>query len=152
MQPHVIRKEHLRPCPLSDLLQGNRIHLWKQSGNKKSQKGCGKTVVAPRSSPLCVQALPFCARLANIIFGKYLYFPRSHKGIGEKQESPTIRLLFLNTQITEAIVQTRCDTVPSGMGRKTQIGTQILILVESALNSNWNLISSLQLATNPISF
>lgn len=91
---------------------------------------------SPLFTPLC-PSTTFLRTVSKHNFWKvpiFSTFPQRHRREARISSSQAA----VPEHTTEAIVQTRCDTVPSGMGRKTQIGTQILILVESALNSNKN--------------
>ena len=118
----------MRIYPFSNLLQGNQIHGWKQISNKKSQKGHQKTRGALLSLSICVQPLPFPALLINTVFWKYLCFPPSHKGMGEKQAPPVNSLVFLNMKQK---VPSQPDGTPSPewIERKALIWHQILILI-----------------------
>ena len=118
----------MRIYPFSNLLQGNQIHGWKQISNKKLQKGHQKTGRALLSLSLCVQPLPFPTLRINTVFRKYLCFPPSHKGMGEKRALPGNSLLFLNTKQK---VPSQPDRTPSPerIESKAPIWHQILILI-----------------------
>lgn len=81
-QPHVIRKEHLRTHALSDLLQGNRIHLWKldwqQEITEELQENSGSSTLF---IPLC-PSTTFMHTVSKHGFWKvpmFSTFPQRHR-------------------------------------------------------------------------